>query len=363
MEIVIDHDDLHHVVVREDVPRPCSEGEVRLQVERFGLSANNITYAVMGDAMAYWQFFPTEAGNGVEWRTMPVWGFATVAESTLDQLPVGTKVFGYFPFATSLIVTPGRIDDAGFSDVAPHRAALPSVYNRYARCDADPMYDPAAEELLMLLRPLFITSYVVADFLTDHDVFGAGVAVISSASAKTAYGAAALLHAGGVVRTVGLTSPGNVAFCQSLGCYDAVLTYDQVAALEQVPTVYLDVAGRRDVTAEVHRHLLGNLAYSMIIGDTHWDGPAMEEGGIPGPKPTLLFAPVQIAKRRTEWGRDGFEAAVGAAWTATLPTFQAGIDLVERRGPNALVETYLALLRGEVDPRAGYICSFEASTD
>jgi len=358
MDIVINHDNLRDVTAIDRDTVPLAPGELRLAIERFGLSANNITYAVMGDAMSYWQFFPGITTEGTTWCSMPVWGFATIAESTVDALPVGRKVFGYFPFSTELRCTPGRIDESGFSDVAPHRAELPSVYNRYALVDHDPMYDAAAEELLMLLRPLFITSFVVEDFLFDHDLFGAEVAIVSSASAKTAYGTAALLARRGMAKVVGVTSAANVDFCRSLGCYDEVLTYDQVHHLELVPSVYLDVAGRRDVTAAVHHHLGDLLAHSMIIGDTHWEGPAIEPGGIPGPKPTLLFAPVQIAKRRTEWGRDGFEAAVAAAWTATLPTFTAAIDLVAVHGPAALIETYQLLLEGTVDPRAGYICSF-----
>src|SRR3954453_694839 len=35
-----------------------ADGEVQLRVDRFGLSANNVTYGAFGDAMSYWQFFP-----------------------------------------------------------------------------------------------------------------------------------------------------------------------------------------------------------------------------------------------------------------------------------------------------------------
>ena len=34
--------------------------------------------------------------------------------------------------STELVVRPGRIDDGGFTDLAPHRQPLPSVYNRYS---------------------------------------------------------------------------------------------------------------------------------------------------------------------------------------------------------------------------------------
>ena len=39
---------------------PLASGQVRLRVEHFALTANNITYAAFGAAMNYWQFFPTD---------------------------------------------------------------------------------------------------------------------------------------------------------------------------------------------------------------------------------------------------------------------------------------------------------------
>jgi len=44
-----------------------------------------------------------------------------------------------------------------------------------------------------LLRPLFITSYVVDDWLWDNALFGAHAVVVSSPSSKTAFGLAFLL--------------------------------------------------------------------------------------------------------------------------------------------------------------------------
>jgi hypothetical protein len=68
-----------------------------------------------------------------------------------------------------------------------------------------------------LLRPLFITSWLIDDFLADNDFFGARVMLLSSASSKTAYGTAFQLAQRDGIEVVGLTSPGNVAFCESPG--------------------------------------------------------------------------------------------------------------------------------------------------
>jgi len=55
----------------------CRLGEILCRIERFALTANNITYGVFGEAMQYWNFFPAPEG----WGRIPVWGHAEVVES------------------------------------------------------------------------------------------------------------------------------------------------------------------------------------------------------------------------------------------------------------------------------------------
>ena len=44
-----------------DVPLPpLGDGALRLRMESFSVTANNVTYAVVGDAFGYWNFFPGE---------------------------------------------------------------------------------------------------------------------------------------------------------------------------------------------------------------------------------------------------------------------------------------------------------------
>src|SRR4051794_6401916 len=187
-----------------DEPTP-GHGQAVLKLDRVGLTANNVTYAVLGDAMRYWQFFPAEEG----WGHVPLWGFADVVDSTVEGVDVGQRFFGYYPTSSHLVVQAGQVTATGFRDVAEHRAGLPSPYNGYQLVDGDPAYEKQHEDLQALYRPLFFTSFMLADYLTDNDFFGAQAAVLSSASSKTAYGTAFLLEG---VRRVGLTSPGNVAF-------------------------------------------------------------------------------------------------------------------------------------------------------
>jgi hypothetical protein len=217
-DLTVDRSDLSDArVTATDAPSP-SDGEAVLRVDRVGMTANNVTYAVLGDALRYWQFFPTaEPGRG----RVPLWGFAEVVASRCEGVAEGDRVYGYLPSSGHLLVRPDRVRGGGFRDAAPHRADLPAVYNAYARADE------SRADLQVLFRPLFTTSFVLADWLADTETQAAAV-VLSSASSKTAYGTAFLLRhlAGDGERpeVVGLTSPGNVAFTESLGVYDRVLS-------------------------------------------------------------------------------------------------------------------------------------------
>src|SRR5947209_2330116 len=61
-DFLVRRDDLRECRIDDSaVPEP-GPGEARLRVDRFGLTANNVTYAVFGEHMSYWEFFPAETG-------------------------------------------------------------------------------------------------------------------------------------------------------------------------------------------------------------------------------------------------------------------------------------------------------------
>ncbi len=347
--------------VRSD-PAPLADGELRLAIDSFALTANNITYAAFGDAMNYWGFFPTgDAATGC----IPVWGFADVTESRCEGVAIGERFYGYFPIADEVVLQPTRVNAAGFSDGAAHRRELHAVYNHYLRCSADPGYDAAREAEQALLRPLFFTSFLIDDFLGDNGFFGARTVILSSASSKTAYGTAFCLAqrrgAADAMRIVGLTSPGNLAFTRSLGCYDEVLGYGNVATLPaDQPAVYVDFSGSVALRAAVHGHLQSNLMYSCSVGGTHWSDLGGGKG-LPGPRPTLFFAPAQINKRNADWGAAGLQQRLAAAWGAFMrpvtDAHQPWLRVVRGHGAAAIESVYAALLGGSVNPAEGHVLS------
>ncbi len=335
--------DLASTRITEGSTPELTEGEVLLRVDRVGVTANNITYAVLGETMRYWEFFPTDLGPS--WGLPPLWGFAEVAESTLPEIKTGLRVYGYLPPAGHLVIRPDRVDDTGFRDGSPHRAGLPSPYNAYRATIGDPVYHPDREDLLVLFRPLFFTSFMLADQVTDQHFYGAEAIVVSSASSKTAYAAAAELHGRGPL-LIGLTSPGNVAFTESLGCYDRVLTYEQVVDLPSIPTVYLDLSGRPGTRAALRSHLGVQLIRDIAVGLT---------SGIPNAEAAgeVFFAPTQMRKRRHDWGRAGLDARFATAWHRFADVADDWIDIESSDGAAGLRDAWLSVLDGRTPPRSG----------
>ncbi len=338
-----------------ETPLTPADGELLLALDRFALTANNITYAVAGDSMSYWQFFPAQAG----WGRVPVWGYATVVESKCAGIAVGERLYGYLPMSTHLVVRPERITDSGFVDAAPHRAERAAVYNQYQRISRDTSHVAANESAQMLLRPLFMTSFLLDDLLDDNDFFGARAVVLSSASSKTSLGLAYLLrkNRSARVRIIGLTSPANRDFVERLGYYDQVIAYDALQTLDAAtPAAFVDMAGNGGVLRAVHQHFGDTLRYSCLVGATHWDARSgAGRDALAGPKPELFFAPSRITKRNKDWGRGGIEQRVASAWNDFTADAKRWMKVVEGRGPVEVERIYRELLAGKTTPDVGYV--------
>lgn len=357
MTIETSRNDLAHTrIVPEERP-DLDPGQCRLRVDRFALTTNNITYGVFGDMLRYWDVFPTDSPS--EWGRIPVWGFADVVESRCEDVAVGERLFGFLPMGSETIITPGKIDARGISDCASHRADLAGAYNRYQRVATDPVHRADRESHQMVLFPLFFTSFVIDDFLTDNQDFGAEQFVISSASSKTAIGVAHLAHARNRT-TIGLTSPTNREFVESLGVYSRVISYDEIESLPVVPSVYVDIAGNQDLLRAVHTNLEGVLAHSMVVGNTNWDHIPTDPTELLPPRPEFLFAPSQIAKRTKDWGREELDRRIGEAWDRYAEWSQSWIVFDEANDDQSILDVYGTLLGGRPDPRVGHICSLSS---
>lgn len=335
---------------------PLQEDDVVLKIDRVAVTTNNITYAAFGEAMQYWGFFPTQQP---EWGHMPVWGFADVVMSNAEGVDVGERFYGYFPIASHIRMKAVRVTKRGFYDGSEHRLSLVSAYNQYTRCSNDPAYARENENYQMIVRPLFITSFMCADFLQDNNFFGAKRIVVSSASSKTAYGTAFCLTDRHDVKLAALTSRGNRAFVEGLGGYHETVTYEELEAMAaDVPTLYLDFSGDEALRARVHHHFGESLVYDCFAGSAQNTG-FLRDTGLPGPKSEFYFAPVQIRKRNNDWGHDEVNRRFNKAQLDFIrrvgDSERPWMHIVENRGYGQTQNLIGDMHGGRIDPAKGHV--------
>lgn len=338
-------------LLERPAPEP-GEGEIVVRVDLFALTANNVTYGVVGEKIGYWNFFPAEAG----WGVIPVWGFADVVASRAGGVSEGERLYGYFPMGTHLVMAPGKQSAERLVDASAHRAGLPPVYNSYARVAAEAGPEPALDELRALLFPLYATSYCLYDFLVDNQWFGARQVVIVSASSKTAIGLAiALTGDSAALPVVALTSARNRAMVEGLGLYDAVAVYDDIGAIDaSLPTVIVDMSGNGGVLSALHRRLGDNMRYCSNVGVTHYEENTMGEGFI-RERSAMFFAPGHIQKRAKEWGPGVFDRKAYDFWRDAALKSRDWLKVERASGPAAMEAAFHRVRRGETSPETGVI--------
>ena len=332
MDFVVNRHKLSETATIPAPPLVLHEGEILIRILKFAFTANNVSYAATGDALGYWKFFPqqqphdnnTNDTNNRGWGSIPVWGVGVIVASRCANVTAPNhhrRVYGYFPMSHYVVMRPIHTTPADFIDGMPHRRSLPAVYNQYLWCDEDPFYTPRTEQAMMVLRPLFVTSWLLVDFFLhpqQHDVnsgkpfVGATTVIISSASSKTSIGLAFLLYqynqqqcATEKIRIVGLTSPGNRPLVSSLQIYDDILLYD---TLEQhldatQPSCFVDMAGNTNLTMRLHQNLQDNMVYSCLVGASHVGQGGKPTSRLPGAKPKFFFAPSWTSQCIQELGR------------------------------------------------------------
>lgn len=352
MHLEIDRSDITSTrVVLTEMPPVAPAESVVLRIDAFALTSNNVSYAVAGDFLDYWGFFPASEPG---WGRLPVMGFATVTASDVAGVDVGSRWFGFYPAADHHVVRP-VVRNGGMVDMAEHRAAHAPAYRQFD--PADPAASDDDEAYYLLLRGLFITSHLCEDFLRDNDMFGAEQVLVTSASSKTSIALAHELRVQGSARSVGLTSARNLEFVIGTGLYDQVITYDQIESLPVASSVVVDMAGNAEVLRRVHEHFGAALGHSCRVGATHWDaGGALQ--GLPGPKPQFFFAPSQLVKRGKEWGREELNSRMQTALGVFTADAHRWLHVERGQGDDAVRSTWTTLVSGTIDPAAGHVLTF-----
>lgn len=342
-DLLTARDDVRRIEVRTGPTAEPADGEVLLEVERFALTTNNITYGVLGDSLGYWRFFPAPAG----WGRIPAWGFARVVGSRVPGVAEGLRVYGYLPMSTHVVMrlAPAARRPEVFVDRAAHRADLSPIYNSYLAAPLDPFDNHRA-----VLQPLVSTSFLLDDELTRSA--SPRTVVLSSASSKTAMGLAWLLRRRGVA-VVGLTSADKVSSLGAHGLYDVLVSYDELAlpGLE-APVAFVDFAGDPSVVAMVHRRLADALSRSVLVGATHRD-TSPDHSGLAGPTPQW-FAPERAGAMAERVGGAALLHQLDAA-TRGFAAASPWLRIVEHVGPDALQQIYGTVVTGRALPSDGHV--------
>ncbi|MBB1439133.1 DUF2855 family protein [Shewanella sp. SG41-4] len=374
-----------------------AENEVLLKVSKFALTANNISYGITGDTLGYWQFFPVKsfsvdsfpaenipadsvatntdsasattdnALQHTQWGRLPVMGFADVLLSNNKDIKVGERVWGFMPMATHLKIIAGKVNPTGFSDVNPCREGLSPVYARFDRVSTNPFYQLNNEDYDILLRGLFTTSWLVDDFMFDNNYFDATQYLITSASSKTSIALAFAIKQRGQRSTVGITSMANLSFVESLGCYDYVISYDNITTLDaNVASILVDMAGGKKTLAAIHHHFSQQLRYSCRIGATHHGDIDLTDtetdGMLPGATPTFFFAPTQLKKRSLEWGVGETMKQMNQSLLSYIDFCRSIITISHTHDLHYVNDIYQQVLAGTAAASVGQIISLDINT-
>ncbi|KAF5310656.1 hypothetical protein D9619_007951 [Psilocybe cf. subviscida] len=392
-------------------PTSCPTDHIVIKVDRFGFSANNITYQALGEHphLRYFDFHsaPDSANDGVSSKThgvIPVWGFGTVVQSAHTKVREGERLYGYFAPARYLLLPISSTDANKYAIYVPrpHLPADRRPYNQILRCSTDPQYSPSpvAEDMTMLYRPLFWTAYWCEDWLhTTGYRGGASSILVSSASSKTAfcfaYRARKRIRAGELgtdTKIIGLTSKRNTAFTQRLGLYDEVLDYDAFLSSPsflkgaEKKWLYVDVAGNEDLNARIKAHFAspytGKMAGIVSLGftnlsptssdtvpdwSTHGTGVTsssttelVETSGLASqfwPRTENFFTPEWLDVRQHQIPLAEIFSRQNTAWKELMEDGKDWVQLERVYGAKKVQEAYVKLAKEGLGPDKGLIWS------
>jgi len=347
-------------LIEKTLPDTLEANQVLFKIDKFSFTSNNITYAIVGDRIGYWKFFPTQEGYGI----IPAWGFADVVISNHPEVKVGERFYGYFPMASHLLVQADKVQPYGFVDGISHRSSLPPIYNYYTNVSQDAMHSPEQEDLQSIFRPLFTTSFLIDDVFYEQEYFGTQNIVITSASSKTAQALAFLLATRKktqslAISIIGLTSGSNEDFVKQLGWYDQVFSYDKIDQLDNnQPHAIVDFTGNHQTQYALQTHLAMQLKYNCLVGLVDWQHL---EGEKPLPKKgEFFFAPTYAEQRQKAWGAAGFQQRVGQAWQQFIVSVKDSLQIAPPTSNEGVEKLYLEMLGGKIDPKKGYMINIQS---
>ncbi|RDW76866.1 DUF2855 family protein [Aspergillus mulundensis] len=190
VHVVSKLDNRRHATVQVPPPtNPLRPSSVRVRTSLLGLTSNNLTYAMGGSVLGWWDAYPLPDAwpapyENQTWGIVPAWGFAVVLETTVPDITPGTTLFGLWPTSScpvDLELTTADPQLPGhWQEVSPHRQTLASFYNRYTIVDTkDRDLDTLAWDAVVY--PTWGAGYILSEYIFPPDSAHPGIHPLGAA--------------------------------------------------------------------------------------------------------------------------------------------------------------------------------------
>lgn len=385
---------------------PCLQDFIRVRSRILSLTTNNFSYARFGEELGWYSVWPTPRSlpapynDATRYGRIAAWGYGEVIESAHDDVPVGTKLFGYLPIGTlpeELQVKPATCP-GHLLEVSERRAArVMPFYNRYI-CHP-PQVGLSAERdvrgLEALIRPLFEAGFLLNRYTfagpetkplhplghglpwtAEQADIADAVLVLLAASGKTSLSLAdQLRHARNrdalPRKVVAVGSEVSRAFTRRTGLFDEVLVYgdidredlaDVLALDKATKAVLVDFGGRGDAPDRWAAKLreLGRTLTGLVFGGdptraghSNFDAETRQEGsGV-----YMVSAPTIRDDAILAEGEARYFQSLDEAWARFVQDRGGlhGVDLTWRRDIGAFESDWDGLWKGQYGPEIGLV--------
>ena len=380
-------DDIKETVVLRDELPALQQGEIRLRVDKVGLTANNLFYAQMGEApfLKFFAVYPLEEQHK-HLANVPAWGLATVIESANSDFAVGEQFRGFLHM-TNIVQMKAKRTPEGMKAYGGKRDKLNQAYNGFIRVDASgasPINGSGDKsDLAMTSAPGALSGFILYELLKMHDFYDSRGVVLTSASSKLSLATAQLLREdrnnGRLECVTGYTAQGNVEFVRATGLYDVILTYPE-ALSSGSDQVFVDVAG----DATIYKRCKDQLVKAFAVGGTHSDADAsiFTSFGFSGflkmivdmiapqfvkswasrrlsPRLEMFFAPTVINELLASWGQEEFDRKSNIALSQFVDTAidESWIHVDRSERLEDIQAAYKKIVLGQVPPSQAVILS------
>jgi Protein of unknown function (DUF2855) len=270
----LDHFKQHLVALPNAYPLPpLTPGSIRTQSQILSLTANTLTYARLGNVFGWWDVWdvapclPSPYNDTSKYGRISSWGFSEVIESMHEDVPVGTKLWGYMAIGDypETLQVEVESETGHLMETSQRRHHIWEIYNRYRPFppDTDLLADKESHGWDANMQVLFETSYMLNRYafswdrdalqpwgdkipwtkqdadLTDSVVF------LLAPSGKTGLGFAHQLRHGRPAnrqprKVIAIGSANSRAFTQATGLFDDLLLYSDSANLDLKERAGLD---------------------------------------------------------------------------------------------------------------------------